>query len=531
MSFFKTCVAPSGVFVYGIHKPRFRVCNLRETDPIVTLGETVDGGLLDNEKNFPRADPETTAATWVFEIPNPFPFMGSTFIPKGSADSRVDDCNPFRRQETHGDDRRPLADLGSQPRAVLLALARTSKDPDLLSRLAQQSCRFVHDPKSGLPAGLLYEHDHVGRLQPAIADRHLFELVSNNLYLPDVYKQYMVLMPGAQGDSPIVGEYRDGNTHIWEYLRENSYVPWGHYAANMAQDAIRYRIGSLSGQDMTGLRHLYYQRIYGQLASELGIPVPARRKCLTGAELENLRLGIVDAIRLRMVQGAALPFNANIWGQNFGFDLSASGYRLNASHQQIHQQYAPVPPSMPAFGGGEPAADDAGIPTFVLGDLVAQYTSGYRDATGRGFFDAYLSALAHNKRMDGKTDAEHSLIVLEDEYAVAFVPKAQRSQGEIQIMTKTRCGNIVEADGSVRAALDRLILTVLKTLEALGAELVTVFEISKRFDNADNDQRLLYCFLPKHPQSPGSFTEFQQRWIIGHYPEDFARTCRRALIS
>jgi hypothetical protein len=531
MSFLRTCVAPSGVFVHGVHQPRFRVCNLRESDYIVSLGETVDGRPLGNEKNFPRTDPETTAATWVFEIPNPFPFMGSTFIPKGSADSRVDDCNPFGRPDKHGDDTRLLADLGSQPRAVLLALARTSKDPDLLCGLAEQSCRFVHDPKNGMPAGLLYEQDRAGGLHPAIADRHLFELVSNNLYLPDVYKQYMVLMPGAQGDSPIVGEYRQGKTHIWEYLRENSYIPWGHYAANMAQDAIRYRIGSLSKQDMAGLRHLYYQRIYGQLGLELGIPVPARRRSLTGAELEGLRIGIVDAIRRRRARGADLPFSANIWGQNFGFDLSASGYRLNASHQQIHQQYALVPPSTPAFEGGKPAAEDAGIPTFVLGDLVAQYASGYRASTEREFFDAYLEALGRNKRMDGRTDAEDSLIVFEDAYAVAFVPKAQRSQGEIQIMTKTRCGNILEADGAVRSSLDGLILMVLRTLEALGAEMVTAFEISKRFDNADRDQRLLYCFLPKHPRSPGSFTEFQQRWIIGHYPEDFARTCRRALTS
>jgi len=65
----------------------------------------------------------------------------------------------------------------------------------------------------------------------------------------------------------------------------------------------------------------------------------------------------------------------------------------------------------------------------------------------------------------------------------------------------------------------------------MGAEMITVFEVSKRFDNPDVDQRLLYCFLPRHPQSPGSFTEFQQRWVIGHYPEDFARTCREVLSS
>ncbi len=44
----------------------------------------------------------------------------------------------------------------------------------------------------------------------------------------------------------------------------------------------------------------------------------------------------------------------------------------------------------------------------------------------------------------------------------------------------------------------------------------------------ENDQRLLYSFLPKLPESPGAFSETQLRWINGHFPEDFAAACRAA---
>ncbi len=49
------------------------------------------------------------------------------------------------------------------------------------------------------------------------------------------------------------------------------------------------------------------------------------------------------------------------------------------------------------------------------------------------------------------------------------------------------------------------------------------------FDSMDSDQRLLYAFLPKLPESPGAFSEAQLRWINGHYPEDFALACRMQL--
>jgi hypothetical protein len=60
----------------------------------------------------------------------------------------------------------------------------------------------------------------------------------------------------------------------------------------------------------------------------------------------------------------------------------------------------------------------------------------------------------------------------------------------------------------------------------MGAKMVTVFEYAKRIDSPDTDQRLIYAFLPKIPHSPGAFSESQYRWINGHYPEDFAFSCR-----
>ena len=534
-SFSGTCVASSGEFIYGIHKPQFTAFNLRENDHIVSLGNTVEQATINNAVNFPEKSVHIISSTWVFEIPNAFPFMGATFILKSKADRRADDCNPFKREKKQPSDlvsTKPLEDMDEGPiehqqHASLLALAKTSTDPNVLVKLAERSCRFTYDEKSCLPSGMIYEKTEEGELRPAILERHLFDLVSNNAFLPDAYKQQMVLIPGVQGKSPIVGEYAQGDTRIWEYLRENSYIPWGHYAANMAQDAIRYRIGSLTEVDMIGLRHLYYQRTYVQLAKEIGMNVSAERRSLTRNELEDLRLSLIGEIEQRNKRGDDLPFNATIWGQNFGFDLSPSGYRLNASHQQIHQQYAFVPPRVPGFKGGKNELSESTISTYTQGDLVAQFAKEYNDKTNQDFFETYFKAIRNNRRLDGRVDKERDLIFYEDENIITFVPKAQRSQGEVQIMTKGRCGNIMEADTKARYSLDRAILITMKVLENLGAEIITAFEMSKRFDNLDRDQRLLYCFLPRHPRSPGSFSEFQQRWIINHYPEDFAQVCRK----
>jgi len=533
-SFPGTCVASSGEFIYGIHKPQFTAFNLRENDHIVSLGNTVEQATINNAVNFPEKSVHIISSTWVFEIPNAFPFMGATFILKSKADRKTNHCNPFKREKKQPSDlvsTKPLEDMDEGPiehqqHASLLALAKTSTDPNVLVKLAERSCRFTYDEKGCLPSGMIYEKTEEGELHPAILDRHLFDLVSNNAFLPDAYKQQMVLIPGVQGKSPIVGEYAQGDTRIWEYLRENSYIPWGHYAANMAQDAIRYRIGSLTEVDMIGLRHLYYQRTYVQLAKEMGINVSAERRSLTRNELEDLRLSLIGEIEQRNKRGDDLPFNATIWGQNFGFDLSPSGYRLNASHQQIHQQYALVPPRVPGFKGGKNELSESTISTYTQGDLVAQFAREYNDKTNQDFFETYFKAIRNNRRLDGRVDKERDLIFYEDENIITFVPKAQRSQGEVQIMTKGRCGNIMEADTKARYSLDRAILITMKVLESLGAEIISAFEISKRFDNLDRDQRLLYCFLPRHPRSPGGFSEFQQRWMMNHYPEDFAQVCR-----
>ncbi len=531
-----TCVGPSAEFIYGIHKPRFTALNLRENDHIVTLGHSSGRAKIgiSNTENFPPNSVHVAAAPWVFEIPNAFPFMGTTFIVKSYADRMLQTCNPFKSAKEHASDLLSTKSFDYKdnlvierlPHPLLLTLAKTSTDPQLLVRLAKLSCRFEYDQKTEIPRGISYEKTEKGELRPEVSDWILFELVSNNFFLPDSYKKQMVLVPGAQGNSPIVGEYTEGGTHIWEYLRENSYIPWGHYAANMAHDAIRYKIGSLTEQDMIGLRHLYYQRIYVQLSTEVGIVAPAKRRSLTENELEDLRLSLIDKIEQLNKRGLELPFNATIWGQNFGFDLSPSGYRLNASHQQIHQQFALVPSCVSGFKGGENELSQSTISSYSQGDLVAQFAKQYKEKTGQDLFETYLKAIRNNRRLDGRANKESNLIFYEDENIMAFVPKAQRSQGELQIMTKERYGNIIETDTNTRHSLDRVILIAMKVLENLGAEMINVTEISKRFDNPDRDQRLLYCFLPKHHQSPGGFSECQQRWLISHYPEDFAQTCR-----
>lgn len=527
----RTCVAPSGEFVYGIHKPSYTALNLRENDYILTLGHNSNQTAVDNTDNFPPHQVPVTTSCWVFEIPNAFPFMGATFILKSYADGMVESTNPFKPEKGKTSDLKEPDYLGklnirSLPRPLLLSLAKTSTDPQVLAKLAGLSCQFECDPKTEMPLGITYEKTRQGRLHPVIFDWHLFDLVSNNPFLPDTYKQRMVLIPGAQGKSPVVGEYTQAGAHIWEYLRENSYIPWGHYAANMAHDAIRYTITSLTEDDMQGLRHLYYQRIYAQLATEIGIVVPVKRRPLTRDELEDLRLRLLDKIAQVKKDGGKLAFNATIWGENFGFDLSPSGYRLNASHQQIHQQFALIPSCVPGFIEGQNQSTQSTICTYSQGDLVDEFCREYKGKTGQDFFETYLNAIRNNRRMDDRVDKESNLVFYQDENVLAFVPKAQRAQGEVQIMTRGKYGNIIETDATARHSLDRAILITLRVLENLGAEMITAYEISKRFNNPDDDQRLMYCFLPKHPQSPGGFSECLQRWIIGHYPEDFASACR-----
>jgi galactose-1-phosphate uridylyltransferase len=131
--------------------------------------------------------------------------------------------------------------------------------------------------------------------------------------------------------------------------------------------------------------------------------------------------------------------------------------------------------------------------------------------------------------MDYHKNREESLIIYEDKNIILFVPKAQTSQWEIQLITLRPVGNILEADQETRNSIDSAILIAQKVLAGLGAKMVTSIEYSKRLDNLDTDQHLIYAFLPRLPQSPGAFSEAQLRWIMGHYPEDFATACRAQL--
>ncbi len=107
----------------------------------------------------------------------------------------------------------------------------------------------------------------------------------------------------------------------------------------MAEDSVRYSIDELTLEDMSGLRHLYYQRTFSRIADTLGIPLPATAKTLTTDELEILRKEIYTKLA-----ASPKPWSpATLWGWNFGFDYAPSRYRLHASHQQIHQQFAMIP--------------------------------------------------------------------------------------------------------------------------------------------------------------------------------------------
>ncbi len=541
----RSCVAPSGRFVYGIHKPSYSVRNLRSGEHIQSLGADRESRPVDNHINFPPGDIEERETEVIYEIPNPFAFRGVTYILKRWAEVKAADptviklpslqaCSfsEFIKEWCGGialPENRFTRMLCSLPDALKLALATTSTDPEDLRCLAEQCCDFVRDPKSGRPVGLEYRIDDNGHPRAIITNMPLFEALANNALLPDDYKSVMVLRPGAQGGSEIVGDSQDqafGGSHVFEYLRRNSYIPWGHFAANMADDAIRYRLDDLSATDIAGMRHLYYQRTYVRVAHELGMHPPPARTFVNPEKLEELRRKIRKALDTPG-RASQLRFNGTLWGWNFGFDYSPSGYRLHASHQQAHQQYALVPRKMTSGTTGE--SNEGTLNTFCCGDMIQEFTAQYRLNAGRPFFDAYLTAIRSNQRLDGRRDLENSLIVSEDDQVMLFVPKAQTSQWELQLVVKDAVGNIIEADRFTRAALDRAMLIAMKILSSLGARMVTVIEYAKRFDEEDSDQRLLYAFLPRLPESPGAFSEAQMRWICGHYPEDFAIACRRQL--
>ena len=536
----RTCVAPPGRFIYGIHSPDYSVFNLREKESIGPLGVLDDGHFMENGRNFPRSSFPVENADQVFEIPNPLPFRGTTYILKTWADRVAKDpgriklpppaetslTKTFSELLPNPDEEQLDKLFAGLPTSVQLAIATTSTDPADLIRLVKLSCDLVHGTRTGKPAGMKFSENGNGVPRPRIHNHPVFEALANNPHLPDDYKLVMVLRAGVQGTSEIVGETRSGKdrSHVFEYLRRNSYIPWGHYASNMAEDAIRYRTTDLSCADMQGLRHLYYQRTYVRLAEHLGLTMPQERQTMSAEQLEELRENIVAAIRT----GSSSPaFTATLWGWNYGFDFAPTMYRLHASHQQIHTQYALLPATVTAKDSLGKSVED--IPSFGCGDLVTDLVTDYKKLHNRCFFDDYIGAIRSNLRTDGRQTGDSSLVVFEDEQVMLFVPKAQTSQWELQLMPLKPVGNIIEADKVTRASLDQGLLIAQQVLAGLGARMVTSIYFSKRLDAGETGQRLLYSLLPKLPESPGAFSEAQLRWINGHYPEDFATACRAHL--
>ena len=521
----KTCVHPDGYFLVSCHLPSYHVLNHRLNETVLDLGQLEDGSMVQNLANFPKGDIHVDKAQPIFEIPNAFPFWGATFIlgeiarenskrdipisfePKGEC--KFENWDEFFKLETK--------DI---PRPVVLAIAQTCKNPGILKKLLPLCAEFIRD-KEGKITGLKYERDENGKVRPRILDHDLYETLGNNPFLPDYLKRLLLLNPGIQGLSPIVGEFVDKKRgHIWEYLRANSYIPWGHFAANMAQDAVRYSVDTLDEKDIRGLRHLYYQRIFTTLFVELGNNLK-KRGLFSEKELEEIRLKILEEIKGGKAK-KDLRFSATLWGWNFGYDFSPSGFRLNASHQQIHQQFALIPDTSLEISSRNE------VPTYAIGDSVETFTTQYKKEFGRSFFNCLIRAIESNRRIDERSDISGELSVFRDENVILFAPKAQRSQGELQLLCLKPVGNILEADLDTRRSIDLAILKAVTALAGLGARMITSFEISKRFFSS-SDQRLMYSFLPKHPQSPGAFSEQQGRWITGHFPEDFASACRRVL--
>jgi len=492
---------------------------------MAVLGRDEDGREVVNLKNFPDGDVIEPAGVPIFEVANPFPFRGATYIKKDWADKRAGNhqeirlaeppkcsMNDFLEKWCQGDAEAAAKDL---PRPVLLALAACSTDPEDLTALGRMACDLsVHDGHKW--GDVPFRHDREGNLRPHLRDHELYEILINNPHLPNELKVKLVLVPGIQGESEIVGEVRSGESHAYEYLRRNSYIPWGHFAANMADDAIRYSTADLNRSDIRGLRQIYYQRTIVRLAEEAGLEIP-RRAPLAAEALEELRLAITE----KLGRGWQPRFNATIWGWNYGFDFAASGYRIHASHQQIHHQFAMVPTQTDNSDGNEARP-------YSCGDLVGELCADYRRCHNRSFFADYLTAIRNNGRLDGRGDLEASLVVHADDNVILFVPKAQTSQWELQLCCTSPVKNVVEANSAIRESLDYGLLLAQKIYHRLGARMVTSIEFSGRIGSGEADQHLLYSLLPKLPESMGAFSEAELRFINGHYPEDFAAACRLA---
>ena len=231
----QTTITPDGKFYYGIHKPSYSVQNQRQDTVLQNLGHDMQGNPVDNKRNSPDDTVEVENGDWVFEIPNPFPFKGRTYINKAWADSSAGNPEKIRLPApepvslTQTLKKCSLKDTLFEhlPPPLLLALATCSTDPEDLVRLAELSSE-IEKNDTGIPIGLRYETDPGNKVIPIIHNRPLFEAVANNHHLPDSYKIVMVVRPGAQGGSEIVGEWeRDPNTHIFRISTEKLLHPVG----------------------------------------------------------------------------------------------------------------------------------------------------------------------------------------------------------------------------------------------------------------------------------------------------------------
>lgn len=234
-----TCITPKGDFIYGIHKPTYRVTNLRSSETISSLGCDDKNQEIDNRINYPSGHISIENAGWVYEIPNALFFKGRTYINKSWADKTAENplsiSLPSQRQTSltkllldNSVTQKKCSDIfSSMPAPIKLALATASTDPDDLELLARNSCELVFEKDTGRPRGLKFCSTETGEKTPVIFDHTIFDSVANNINLSDDYKEAMVLRPGAQGTSEIVGEWHDENegnspTHVFEYLRKTA---------------------------------------------------------------------------------------------------------------------------------------------------------------------------------------------------------------------------------------------------------------------------------------------------------------------
>jgi hypothetical protein len=88
----RTCVSPDGAICLWCTPSAFHRRQFPRDDGPADLGRLPDGGRHRNTANFPAGPVHEPAADWIFEVPNAFPFRGTTYIGKTWADARA--ANP-----------------------------------------------------------------------------------------------------------------------------------------------------------------------------------------------------------------------------------------------------------------------------------------------------------------------------------------------------------------------------------------------------------------------------------------------------